>query len=87
MQMEKSDRRASGQFCIELTVSVNDRIDVREVCRVIEYLGGIPAGREFAFSSVQRRDEALKVLCDKYGTRYFAAVETEGKVGQVEGNP
>ncbi len=85
--MEKSDHGTSGPLCIELTISVDDRIDVREVCRVIEYLGGVPAGRGFAFSSAQRRDEALTLLCDKYGTRYFAAVETEGKVGQVEGNP
>ena len=71
-------------FCIEFSISVNDRIDVREVCRAIEYLGGIPAGNEFTFSNAQRRDEALTLLCDKYGTRYFAAVETETKEGQVE---
>ena len=86
MQMEKSDRSASDPFCIELAISVNDRVDVREVCRAIEYLGGIPAGKEFAFSSAQRRDEALKLLCDKYGTRYFAAVDAEAKGGQAEGN-
>ena len=82
--METSDDRASRSFRIEFLISINDRIDVREVCRAIEYLGGIPAGNGFTFSNAQRRDEALTLLCDKYGTRYFAAAETEGKKGQLE---
>lgn len=84
--MENSDDRASGSFCIEFSISANDCIDVQEVCRATEYLGGIPAGNKFAFSNAQRRDEALKLLRDKYGTSYFAAVETEANKEQVEGD-
>lgn len=73
-QMENSDDRSTGSFCIEVSISANDCIDAREVCRATEYLGGIPAGNKFAFCNAHRRDEALKLLRDKYGTNYFAAI-------------
>ena len=85
MQMNMSDCSPRDSFCIELTTPVNDRIDVRDVRRAIEYLGGIQADSEFAFVSEQRRDESLTILCAKYGTSYFASKESEVKEGQHEG--
>ena len=85
MKMKTFDYNVSGSSCIEFAVPVENRIDAREVCRAIEYLGGIQAGREFAFPNAQRRDEALTILCEKYGTSYFAAVETEAKEEQDGG--
>jgi hypothetical protein len=77
--MKTFDHNIAGSSCIEFAIPVENRVDVSEVCRAIEYLGGIQSGHEFAFPSVQRRDEALAILCKKYGASYFAATNTEAK--------
>ena len=82
--MENSDDRSSATFCIAFLIPANAGLDVREVCRATEYLGGIPTGDKFAFPNAQRRDEALKLLRDKYGTSYFAAIETDADEEHVE---
>jgi hypothetical protein len=69
----------TGSSCIKFAVPDENRVDESEVCRAIEYLGGIQSGREFAFPSTQRRDEVLVILCKKYGAGYFAATNTEAK--------
>ena len=84
MQMQKSDHRAGGPY-LKVTISVNDPIDVREVCRATEYLGGTRADLRFSFFNAERRDEALKLLCEDHRKRYCAAVEAEAKGGHVEG--
>ncbi len=62
---------------IELVTPVENRGDLEEVCRAIEYLGGIKLEGKFAFPNSQRRNEALTILRGKYGRMHFVAVESE----------
>lgn len=71
--MESQDKHQD--YLIRTTVGEGDWVDERDLCRFIEYLGGIRTQAGFAFPTQERRTVALELLGDKFGSRYVAPVD------------
>jgi hypothetical protein len=51
------------KYLIRTTVGKDDRVDEDELCRLIEYLGGIPMDGGFVFPTQERRSVASGSAC------------------------
>jgi hypothetical protein len=58
-------------FLIRLSIHANDRIDAGQVRRLIEYLGGTSTVEGYSFPSAARRAEAIGLLANRFGSKYF----------------
>ncbi len=61
-----------GRNVIRTSIELINRFGERAVHRLMEYLGGTATVGGYAFPSVDRRDAALQVLVEKYGSGYFS---------------
>ena len=69
-----SNVKMEGQFAIRPLRSQCTDAKYCELCRVIEYLGGVRQDECFDFPSTRRRAAVAEVLGERFGTRYFELV-------------
>jgi hypothetical protein len=53
-----------------------DRVDSDHVRRMIEYLGGMATADGYAFPSAPRRAEAIRLLSQRFGSKYFVTADS-----------
>lgn len=68
-------RQTNPQYLIRLSLPEADWDDAWEVCRGIEQCGGQRSSSGFAFCSAAERAEALELLQERFGARYFEALD------------
>ena len=65
------------QSLIKVTVSDQDPVDPADVCRLIEYLGGVKTEGGYTFPDAARRSVALDLVGERFGNRYVTAITPE----------
>lgn len=75
--------RTNPQYLIRLSLPKADWDDAWEVCRGIEQCGGHRSCVGFAFCSAAERAEALEILRERFGGRYFEPLDVRSEAEAV----
>lgn len=75
--------RTNPQYLIRLSLPKADWDDAWEVCRGIEQCGGHRSSVGFAFCSPAERAEALEILRERFGRRYFEPLDVQSEAEAV----
>jgi CheY-like chemotaxis protein len=79
----RASDRPNPRYLLRLTLPKADWDDAWEVCRSIEQCGGHRSSFGFAFCSAGERAEALEILRERFGARYFESLDVQSEAEAV----